>query len=110
MKIVNQNNTTHEFKLIPRFYPTSTLTLVLKNESTQEETTLPISFPELAFTNNYFVLDGYLNLKFDFDFQHKDRFEFKLTENEIVFRGKIYATKEDTQDYKQTTGVYTYEF
>lgn len=111
MKIVNQNNSTHEFKLIPRFYPTSTLTLTLKNESTNEETVLPISFPEFAFTNNYFILDGYLNLKFDYTFQDKDRFQFDLKENEeIVFRGKIYATSEETQDYKQTNGVYRYEF
>ena len=52
-----------------------------------------------------------LNLKFDYTFQDKDRFQFDLKENEeIVFRGKIYATSEETQDYKQTNGVYRYEF
>ena len=101
MKIVNQNNTTHEIKLIPRFYPTNELVLELKNESTQVKTVVD---------NSYTISDGYLTLTFDFTFQNKDRFEFKLTENEIVFRGKIYATSEDTQDYKQTNGVYTYEF
>lgn len=111
MKIVNENNTTHEFKLVPRFYPTSTMTLTLKNESTQVEEEIPIDTIDIALTNNYFVLDGYLNLKFNYTFQDKDRFQFKLEEGkEIVFRGKIYATSEETQDYKQTNGVYTYEF
>ena len=99
MKIVNQNNSTHEFKLIPRFYPTSTLTLTLKNESTQVESEMPIDTIDIALTNNYFILDGYLNLKFNYTFQDKDRFQFDLKENEeIVFRGKIYATSEEKQD------------
>lgn len=102
MKIVNPNNTNHEFKLIPRFYPSGELVLSLKNESTAIETTI---------ANTYTILDGYLTINFDFTFKNKDRFQFNIFgDNDIVFRGKIYATSEETQDYKQTNGVYRYEF
>ena len=102
MKIVNPNNTNHEFKLIPRFYPSGEIVLSLKNESTSVETTV---------SNSYTISDGYLTLNFDFEFSNKDRFQFNLFgDNDIVYRGKIYATTEETQDYKQSTDVYRYEF
>lgn len=100
MKIVNQNNTTHNIKFVPRYYPTGIINVHLYNESSGE-----------FFVENciYSVLDGYLFLTFDFNFINKDRFSFKVMENNnVVYRGKIFSTIEETQNYKQSTYLYEY--
>jgi len=100
MKIVNQNLTTHNIRLVPRFYPTDTIQIHLFNESLNE------TFIEDC---TYTITDGYLDITFDFDFVNKDRFSFKIIENNnVVYHGKIYSTIEETQNYKQTDGVYEY--
>jgi len=109
MKIVSQNDTRHIIKLIPRFYPLGAMSLELTNEASNTKTTLPIVLEGFSFTNNYNIIDGYLNLTFDFTFLNKDRYSFKLTDEiGVVYRGKIYATREETQNYKQTADRYEY--
>jgi len=111
MKIVNFNNTTHGFSLIPRYYSFSTIELTLRNEVTKEETLIPISTIDISFTNNYHILNGYLLLKFDFAFLDNDRYSFILKENEeVIYRGLILSITQETQDYKQTNELYKYEF
>lgn len=100
MKIVNQNNTNHSIKIVPRFYPNDILNIHLFNESIGE-----------TFIENctYTINDGFLLINFDFDFANKDRFSFKIVENnKVVYRGKIFSTIEDVQNYKQTTDLYEY--
>ena len=102
MKIVNPNDTTHIINLVPR-YNTSALNLdlFLINEETNEPSQV---------ANTYSILGGILSLTFDFEFSENDRFSFKLMEeNEVVYRGKIFATTEETQDFKQTNNLY-YEY
>lgn len=100
MKIVNPNNTNHQFTLIPRYYPTEEIIVELYNEATKVK---------IIVESTYIVTDGYLNLNFDFTFAEKDRFSVKITDlNGVVYRGKIYATAEETQDYKQSISRYEY--
>jgi hypothetical protein len=100
MKIIDPNNTTHDIRLIPRYYTDELIVLELTNEATNFKTIV---------SNMYLITDGYLNIQFDFEFSNKDRYSFKLTDtNGVLYRGKIYATSEETQDYKQSTDRYEY--
>ena len=101
MKVVNPNNTNHIIKLISRVYPVDALDLLLYNESTQIETSV---------TNTYIVQNGFLNLTFDFTFVEGDRFQIKILElTNVIYRGKLIATSEDTQTYLNDNNEYYYE-
>ena len=100
MKIVDYQNTSHTIRLVPRYYPTDTLSIHLHNESNGQTFVGSCTFA---------YLDGYLDISFDFVFTSKDRFSFKIIENNnVVYRGKIFSTIEDTQNYKQSTNLYEY--
>ena len=101
MKVVNPNNTNHDIKLISRVYPVEALDLLLYNESTQIETSV---------TNTYIVQNGFLNLNFDFTFVEGDKFQIKILElTNVIYRGKLIATSEDTQTYLNDNNEYYYE-
>ena len=101
MKIVNPNNTNHDIKLISRVYPVATLDLLLYNESTQIETSV---------ANTYIIQNGFLNLNFDFTFVEGDKFQIKILElTNVIYRGKLIATSEDTQTYLNDNNEYYYE-
>ena len=96
--VVNPDNTTHEIRLIPRVSVLSTLSMVLVNEFTNIETTV-------AVTNLYDK--GYLYLTFDFDFTERDNFSFTVfSDAMVIYRGNIFATTQNPQDFKLTEGVY----
>jgi len=99
MKIVNPNDTTHIIDLIPRYYPSGSIAFTLTNEATQTSETI---------TNTYIINDGVLTLTFDYTFLENTKYKIKLEGVEIVFRGKLFATSQDTQDYKLTNNVYYY--
>jgi hypothetical protein len=97
MNVINPNNTTHIVKLILRYTP-DTSVVELYNEQTQTNTEV---LHTLVITN------GIAQLTFDFDFSEGDRYQIKITDiNGVVYRGKLYATTQDTQDYKATLDKY----
>lgn len=100
MKVLNPNNTSHSFTLYPRFYPTNTLSMVITKEGyNTTETVVP----------TYSISSGVMTLNFDLTGVEQDRFTFKLTENDvIVFRGDIFFTTQETQDFKLTKDTYIY--
>ncbi len=101
MNVVNPNNISHEIQVIPRFYPTDELVFTLYNEATQVETNVTII---------YLVENGVLTFIFDFDFTDGNRFQFKILEGtEIVYRGKLIATIQETQNYLTDKNEYYYE-
>ena len=100
MKIVNQNNTNHSIKIIPRFYPLDNIEIHLFNELENETFIVDCS---------YTIMDGFLEVNFDFDFLNKDRLSFEVKENNVIlYYGKIYSTIEETQNYKQSLDLYEY--
>lgn len=111
MNVVNPNNTTHQLKLIPRYYSDSeTISLVLYNESSQEETIIPLANPAFSFSNNFVFLEDFLQVNFNFTFLEGNRFQFKIVDNtEIVYRGKLIATTQETQNYLTDKNEYHYE-
>lgn len=101
MKVVNPANTTHSIDIIPRFYPTEALTMVMYNEATQESSNLSVT---------YTLSNGYVNFEFDFEFTESKRYQFQLSEGvNVLYVGKFLATSQETQEYKQTNGLYYYE-
>lgn len=101
MNVVNPNNESHELQIIPRFYPSDELIFTLYNEATQIETNVTII---------YLVENGVLTFTFDFDFTDSQKFQFKILQGtEIVYRGKITATTQETQNYLTDKNEYYYE-
>lgn len=100
MKVLNPNNTNHTITLQPRFNPTTDLVIELINEVSKRKHDL---------INTYTFIGGVLNLNFDFDVLENDIFTFKITENDVViYRGSIFCTSQNTQDYKLTENKYIY--
>jgi len=100
MIVVNPSDETHIVKIIPRFYPSTTIVLSLFNETLQTSVNV---------TNTYEIVDGILSITFDYDFVEGSNFQVKITENgNIVYRGKLFATSQTPQDYKLTANAYYY--
>lgn len=101
MKVVDPNDTTHSITLIPRFDTDELLTLILYNEVTKTETTV---------TNTHQTVNGNLVITYDFTYENKDRYQIKILEgNDIVYRGKIIATDQTTQDFKLEDELYFFK-
>ena len=101
MKVIDPNNTSHTLVLIPRYYPTNSLTLEITEEA---------SGVSESIANTYSITDGELSIEFTYDFTGKDKYSLKLNENtEVVYRGKLIVTDKQAQDYKLTNGLYYYE-
>jgi len=99
MKVVNPNNTTHTIQIIPRYYDFGTTVLTLTSLGTSTNVT------HTATTTN-----GITEIEFDFDFTERDKYEIKLTEGtEIVYRGQLFATEQETQDFNITVNYISYE-
>mgnify|MGYP003651489766 FL=1 len=96
--VMNPSNSTHTLSIVTRFYPDNELTVYLYNEAT-EVTTTPV--------NTYSVSNGKLKIDFTFTFLEKDRFQVKIEEeNEVIYRGILFATSQEPQDYSESEGVY----
>lgn len=100
MKIVSPNDTNHTISLIPRYYPTDAVVFTLYNESTKENTVID---------NVYTIDNGVFTIYFDYNFENKDKFQIKIEDNNIVYRGKLLVTNQETQEYKLTKDLYYYE-
>ena len=101
MKVIDNDLTSHTLVLIPRYTPTSSLTFTLYNEALKTSETV---------SNTYSVTDGKLSLLFTYTFAENDKRSFVLKEsNEVVYRDKIIVTDQDSQDFKETNGLYIYE-
>jgi hypothetical protein len=101
MKVVEVSNLNHEIIVVPRYYTTNSIDLVLFNEATKETVT---------YSNAFTSLNGYLTYPFTHTFFSNDKYQIKLVDGtKIVYRGKLIATDQIPQDYKLTNGLYTYE-
>lgn len=101
MIVVQPTILEHQIKVIPRLYPTETLILLLYNEATKVTETL---------SNLYLVQDGYLYIDFEKVFNENDKYKITIYQDtEVIYRGKIKATSQNTQEYQQTKDKYYYE-
>lgn len=104
MKVLQplQNN---NINFIPRFIPMSNLNVYLKNETTGGKdiySGLPFSY-----------LDGKVTIELTKQAKEKEVFSIMIEDEfteEVIYRGKLICTAQETQDFKQSNGVYKYEF
>jgi uncharacterized membrane protein len=99
--IVNPNLTTHTIKLVPRFSTSNVLTLTVTDSTLGTSTDL---------TTTYTTGGDYkLALTFDYTFTAESSYQLKLTDSvtsEIVYRGLVLATTQNSQTYKLTDNLY----
>ena len=96
--VVNPNDTTHEIRVIPREYFTGILVVTIVDEWTELSAT-----PD----NTYIIDKGYLYVTFDHTFKERDNYRLTMTnDGNIIYRGNIFATSQDTQNFKLSEGVY----
>ena len=98
---VNPRLTTHTIKLVPRFTTSNVLTLTVTDSTLGTSTDL---------NPNYITGGDYkLALTFDYTFTNESSYQLKLTDsvtNEIVYRGLVLATTQNSQTYKLTDNLY----
>lgn len=102
MNILNPENTTHEIKIIPRYYPESAV-IIMELFNEEKKTAKLYNIDTL-------VIDGYMYLRFTETFINNTNYQIRISEgNEIVYRGKLFITNQshDTQNYKITKDVFT---
>ncbi len=99
--IVNPNLTTHTIKLVPRFSTSNILTLTVTDSTLGTSTDL---------TTTYTTGGDYkLALVFSYTFTAESSYQLRLTDSvtsEIVYRGLVLATTQNSQSYKLTDNLY----
>lgn len=94
-------NTSHVIRFIPRFIPSADLIVQFYDETLQTTETA---------SNTYSYLDGIVTVEFDLDCTENQKFQLKISQStDVVYRDKVFATSQDTQDFKATKDLYYYE-
>ena len=63
---------------------------------------------ELA-ANTYTYINGVLNTTFDLNVLAEDKFSLTINnQSKIIYKGSIFCTSQDSQDFKLTQGIYKY--
>lgn len=100
MKVFDSLNSTHTFKVVPRYYSDVT-SLVLKNEANNELK----NFDPVIFS----TLNGFIDITFDTSFTDKEKGEILVNGDDgVIYRGSYFVTSEDTQS-NQINGYLYYE-
>lgn len=99
MTIFNPTNTTHIFKVIPRDFDALCSTDDFVLELFDENKSANITVANFATT---IISFGYVTFTFDATLIEGTSYSIKIIKNpldEIVFRGKAFATVKETQNY-----------
>lgn len=96
MIVIDSADTTHNIYIIPRYYNIdNTHTLSIKDDDTNITTTPTV--------DNRTLGSGYIIYQFDLVTSNNKGYDITITDNttsNIVWRGKMFATDQVTQDYK----------
>ena len=103
MIVVNPDLATNTIKFLPRNYDISALDntkidLYLTNEETRV-----VYNDNSTYLTNVYQSNDYYNIDLTFDFSENDVYSVKILDNSddsVIFRGKLFATSQDTQKYK----------
>lgn len=101
MIVLNPDNSTHDFKIIPRSYSLSNVVMELYNEETSETTT------EILTKS---LVNGYLECSFTKTLQLNASYRIKLynsSNNFVYYNGKIFCTNQsDLQNFRITKNYF----
>jgi len=101
MNVINHNDASHTIRVIPRRYCVGALTLELRDEYTKTTTTP---------TPTFYFDSGYLYLTFALTAGENDKYRVKITDTSgVIYRGKIIATAQSTQEYELNPTAYRYD-
>jgi len=95
MKVFKPSDLTHTLRIIPRVYVAAAI-LMIRHELTGNVVSITVSCVEV---------NGYLLAEFEYVFKEGGSYEITVNTvmNELLYRGKAYATDEvDLQNYKLT--------
>ena len=133
MKIVLPDETTHTIRMIPLFYPTGDIVFTMRNEFTEAVHTLANTYEinngylSITFDFTEFIKRDRFQLTVtasevetvnfifesgdNFIFENGDNFIFEVGNGDdaisgVIYRGLIFATAQNTQDFKLSEGVY----
>ena len=133
--IINPNNTTHTISVIPRFY-VDTVTQEIQDfvdrvsadsgiveddgcirESIQESflsviVTDSFKNESTSLENAFEIENGMLVVTFDYTFTDESSYNITINyvnTSEVIYRGLILATTQDTQDYSLTQSEYNWK-
>ena len=133
--IINPNNTTHTISVIPRFY-VDTVTQEIQDfvdrvsadsgiveddgcikESIQEDflsviVTDSFKNESTSLENTFEIENGMLVVTFDYIFTDESSYNIAINyvnTSEVIYRGLILATVQDTQDYSLTQSEYNWK-
>ena len=97
--VVNTNDTTHEINVTPRFFPCTSIDIHIKDSYKGTDTIVECEYRE---KNNFLLLT------FDYTFADESNYQIKITDenSEVVFRGEVLSTTQETQSYSLTTNRY----
>lgn len=94
MQVVNPNDSQHTVALVPRRYPSGAITVTMNGATV---------------TNSYAVQDGKMALTFTRTFTDREKVKMEITQGaEVLYRGMVFATTQTPQDYRKTTGKYSF--
>lgn len=91
----------HSISFIGRYEPSVECILSLYNEATKVETIV---------VNTFLTTNGITTLTFTHTFIENDKYQIKISDSDgVIFRGKLIASAQVAQDFKQTQDLYYYE-
>ena len=98
--IINPTKASHTLRIIPRFNPSASLVLNIKDTTTNLDEDISLSSYDFPTTGG---------IQFAFSFEATDETRYQITvrqEKDIVYRGILIATSQDTQEYQLTNDKY----
>ena len=95
MVVIDSAETTHNIYIIPRYYNIDNAhTLSIKDDDTVISVTPSVS---------RILSNGYIIYTFDLTTSNNKSYDVKITDNtttNVIWRGKMFATDQTTQNYK----------
>jgi hypothetical protein len=101
MKVLTTSTSSQELTIIPRSYA-STITIILRDESTNEVDT----YSDVATTTS----NGYLVFSNEYALVENRFYELTIKEgSSVIYKDKVFCTDQVIADYSVNDGVYTTE-
>ena len=100
--IVTSENTNNSLKIVPRYYPCNPLILTISDSATNTSVDI---------TPLYHESNGKIVVKFDYTFTENSNYRVSIVDtsnSEVVYRGKLITTTQETQEFKLTTDKFYY--
>lgn len=101
MKVLTTSTSAQQLEVIPRSYP-STITVKLRNEITNEVTTIP----SISTT----IVKGYLRFSTIYDLEESYFYELTILDgSSVIYKDKIFCTNQEIDQYSVNIDTLTWD-